>query len=232
MTTTTLTTVSANIKNSRQAVRYLRDRSRRDARGHYDIASVYEASKRRRQLRQLPGHDYRTADVPGIAQDVGLLVGRHLGDHGGGSEFLSPDTGDRWSKIGKERWGLSRVIVVDGGELAVIALHPVPGPNALDGDDPDHPLVARYRMAMRWMTQRLAYHQALGHPCIVMSDIQTRAGNTRPWSPRHVFQAHRMTWAWHGIDVVAATRELSIISEQAVPGAMPDHPLLRVRLGL
>lgn len=224
----------ANLKNSRRSVRYLRRRSRRDAPDHFDICGVYEAHKRRRLLRQLPGHDYRTGDHPGPSQETGILVGRHFTDLGHGATFLSP-AAPQFESVGKERWGQVGLFEVGGQRVAAIVLHPVAGPDKLADLDRDA-LDRRYQAAMTWLDATIAYLRDLGYEVIVIADIQMREAQTaQPWAPRHVFEEHGMEWLWEDIDVIAWTSGLTLVGHPITRvrhGVLPDHPLLRVELNI
>lgn len=229
-----LTVVGANLHNSKGAVRYLRRRSRRDAPDRFDIGGVCEAHRRRRMLRAFPGHDYRTGDTTGPAQETGILVARHLTDLGGGSEFLSPEA-ERFDHVGQERWGQDRIIELGGVPIAPIVYHPIAGPKALHGKDPNHPLVRRYARATRWLEAKVDYHTTLGREVVVISDCQMREGAEQLWSPRHVFENHGMRWLWERIDVIAWTSGLVLVGNPKTrvrEGVLPDHPLLRVELNI
>lgn len=241
MTEDTLRLIAANLKNSRHAVDYLRKRSRRDRVGAFDLGVVCEAHKRRPQLDRLPGHDLLTGPGGGgpgrlranLSQETGILLGRHLPQLGHGYQFLSP-AAPGYAQVGHERWGHTALTRVGSTTVAVVALHPVPGRVALRGDDPDHPLVARYRAAMRWAASTVQAFDKQGHAVILAGDVQMRSHERQPWAPAHLVDAYRMRTLWHGLDLVAWTRELVAVpgSEAILPAGMvgPDHAALRVTL--
>jgi hypothetical protein len=229
-----LVVASGNLHNHKAAVDYLRRRSRPDHPEHFDICFTSEAWRRRRALSQLLGHDYLTGTIPGPSQETGILLSRALPNYGHGAYFLSA-AAPQWEKIGKERWGQEAVTEFGGVGIALINLHPVPGPEALRGNDPDHPLVERYAAAMRWLEATIARHRHLGHQVIAGGDLQMREHEKQLWAPRHVFADHKMTWHWGGIDAIAWTRGLTVVGSprRRTDGDFPsDHPLLRVELEL
>lgn len=229
-----LTVVSGNLHNNRAAVSWLRNRSRADSLEPYDVALVSEAHRRRRSLRAFPGHDYRTGIHPGPSQETGILVSKALTELGHSYEFLSPAS-PRFASVGKERWGQTVVVEFGGRELAFVTYHPVAGPKALHGTDPDHPLVRRYARATRWLDATIDYHTTRGRDVIAGGDIQMVEKSTRLWSPKHVFANHDMTWEWHGIDVLAWTPGLAAsgpASSRIRDDFPSDHPALVIRLAL
>lgn len=229
-----ITVVAANLHNERAAVAWLGKRSRRDAPGHYDVALVSEASRRRRQLRRLPGHDYHTGTIPGPSQETGILLSRSFRNLGHGAYFLSPATPPgAWEKIGQERWGQELVTDVDGARVAIINAHPVPGRYALRSNDPDHPLVTRYTDALDWVARTVQKHRRMGHRVIVGGDWQMREHEHTPWSPRTMFDRLGMGWFWHGIDLIAWGNGVMPVGNPAtrvVDDFPSDHPALRVTL--
>lgn len=225
-----ITVVAGNLHNQRSAVQWLSSRSRRDQPGHYDIALVSEAHRRRRQLRRLPGHDYLTGDTPGPSQETGILLSQSLRNLGHGAFFLSPATEPgAWEKIGQERWGQELVTDVDGVRVAIVNAHPVPGRYALRSKDPDHPLVTRYAAAMRWVDLTVQKHRRMGHRVIVGGDWQMREHERTPWSPRTMLDKRGMGWFWEGIDVLAWTNGVTLLASH-VHEDFTDHPALRVVL--
>jgi hypothetical protein len=229
-----LTVIAANLHNSRDAVRWLRNRSRADSPEPYDLALLSEAHKRRLMLRGFPGHTYRTGGHRGPSQETGILVGNHLTELGHAYEFLSAEA-PKFPSVGKERWGQSSVITFGNTEIAAVTYHPVAGPRALHGSDPDHPLVRRYAKATRWLDATVTFHRSLGREVIVGSDCQMVEKSNRLWSPKHVFAENDMAWEWHGIDVVAWTPGLAATgpASSRVRRDFPsDHPALVVRLNL
>lgn len=227
-----LTILAANCHNNRPAVAYLRRRSRADALEHYDVGLVSEAHRRTRTLRTFPGHDYRTGHHPGPSQETGILVGRNLTELGHASEFLSP-AAPQFPSVGKERWGQWVAVEYGGTEIAFVVYHPVAGPDALHGKNPDHPLVKRYLAATQWLDATVAYHVTRGREVVVGADCQVGERLNRLWSPRHVFANHDMDWLWEGIDVLAWTSGLGVAGKEArrvVHDFPSDHPLLKVRL--
>jgi hypothetical protein len=229
-----LTVLGANLHNSRHAVGHLRARSRADAPDHFTAAVVSEAHRRRRQLRGFPGHDYFTGPDRGPSQEVGILLDRRLPTLGHGYEHLS-DAAPRFERVGKERWGHDLVTATRGTEVAIIGWHPVAGPLALHGDDPDHPLVLRYAEATRWLDATIGYHEARGREWVAVADCQMRESAAQLWSPRHVFANHGGTWLWDGIDVAAWSDGLNLVGNPRARvrhDVLPDHPLLRVDLNI
>lgn len=229
-----LTVVHGNLHNNRAAVRWLRNRSRADSVEPFDLGLVAEAHKRRLALSGFPGHTYRTGAHPGPSQETGILVSKALTELGHTYEFLSPEA-TRFPSVGKERWGQSSVVEFGGQQIAVVTYHPVAGPRALHGDNPDHPLVRRYAKATRWLDATITYHRALGREVIASADCQMVEKSNRLWSPKHVLAQNDMTWEWHGIDFVAWTPGFDITNRPAarVRADFPsDHPAIVARLNL
>lgn len=229
-----LVVVSANLHNEIAAVQHLATRSPRDAVEHFDVGLLSEAHARRSQLRGLPGHAYLTGPVRGPSQEVGVLLGTHLPNLGHSYEFLSPEA-PAFPSVGKERWGHHVVTEIRDVEIALITYHPVAGPDALHGSDPDHPLVRLYVRATSWLAATMDYHQARGRELIVGSDCQMREGANQPWSPKHVFANHDMKRIWSGIDVLAHSDGLILTGNAATRvqhGVLHDHPLIRAEFNV
>jgi hypothetical protein len=229
-----LVVVSANLHNETAAVEHLAARSLPDAAEHFDVGLVSEAHRRRSQLRRLPGHTYLTGPDRGPSQEVGILLGNHLPNLGHSYEFLSPEA-PAFPSVGKERWGQDVVTEIGDIEIALITYHPVAGPDALHGDDPDHPLVRRYAKATRWLDATIEYHQTRGREVAVGSDCQMREGANQPWSPKHVLARHHMKRIWSGIDVLAFSSGLVLTGNPATQvqhEVLHDHPLIRAEFNL
>ena len=224
--------VSANLHNEPRAVSWLRRRSHPNHPEHYDVAMVSEAHKRHRALTHLPGHQYLTGPTRGPSREVGILLSRSLPLLGHGYQFLSP-AAPKFARVGKERWGQVALTEYGDTPIAVVALHPVAGPKALHGDDPDHPLVERYAEAMRWLEATIVSHTDQGHEVIAGGDLQMKERARPLWSPRHIFANHNMRWLWEGIDVLAWTRGLELAGPtktRVIRDFPSDHPALSVQL--
>lgn len=236
---TSFSVLACNLHNQRDAVRYLRRRSRADALEHYDIGLITEAHKRRRELGRLLGHDYHTGPRNGgtgvggarlagnLTQDCGILLAKPLPWLGGGPEYLSPAHPPS-RKIGHERWAQTAVTQYGDTQIALICLHPIPKPTL----GPEHR--DRYVMAMRWLDAEIDKHIALGREVIPGGDIQVREHDKGLHSPRHVFANHDMNWHWRGIDVIAWTPGLEGTRARVIDDFKQStgHHWLRVNLAL
>jgi hypothetical protein len=228
--------LAANLHNEKAAVRWLASRSRADAPEHYDIGLISEAHKRAASLSHLLGHDYFTGPArtgrPGrltakLAQDCGILLDNRLPNLGHGYQFMSPAAPDS-PQIGHERWG--QVVLTEWGDtmIALVCLHPIPMPTGPERRE-------RYAMAMRWLEATIAAHRHQGHEVVVGGDLQVRERSNPQWSPRPIFNEHRMDWHWHGIDVIAWTPGLQL-ADRPRPRVIDDfkqstgHYWLRVAL--
>lgn len=231
-----LSLVVANLKNNRQAVAYLRARSRPRHPEHYDIGLISEAHKRRRDLGRFLGHDYLTGPTGGgtrpgrltgnLTQDCGILLARDLPNLGHAYEYLSP-AHPASEKIGHERWGQVVVTEYGGRQIALICLHPIAKPDGAERRD-------RYLMAVRWLDAEIAKHVTLGREVIAGGDLQVREHDKGLHSPRHVFANHDMRWHWKGIDVVAWTPGLTATRRRVLEDfrQQTGHPWLRIDLNL
>jgi hypothetical protein len=98
------------------------------------------------------------------------------------------------------------------GKTAVVSWHPTPGPDALAGDDPSHPLVKVYEQAVAAVSGLVDYLESEGFDVVLCGDVQIRPGSPgsgRPWSPR--FAAERVGLAvtiWQDLDLIAASKRL------------------------
>lgn len=70
--------------------------------------------------------------------------------------------------------------------VAHFNLHPDAGPAALAGTDPAHPLVREYREALVSTAVWMKAARRDGLLLILTGDLQVRAVNDRPWSPRNL----------------------------------------------
>lgn len=226
--------IGGNLHNEAAAAHWLRRRSRADAPGHFDLLFYAEGQKRRarRILNRAPGHRLHTGPrgkgSNDAARETGILIADHLPDLGGGSYHLS-DEAKRFKSVGKERWGQVAVTEIAGRGVDLICGHPVAGPAALSGDDPDHPLVKRYAEATRWLDGTLANAAARGHEVIGYLDAQMFHSWDQPWSPIHTLRAHGLRWYWHRIDVVFWSAGFHR-SRTSLHDIGSDHPALRVAL--
>lgn len=228
------TFAACNLHNNPAAVDWLRRRSRRDARDHFDLAAVYEAHRRRRRLRGLPGHDYHTGKQPGPSQETGILLANDLPYLGHGAQFVSREA-EQFESVGKERWGQVVTTRIENAVVDGISLHPVAGPQALAGSNPDHPLVKRYAKAMRWLEATIVHSEALGHEWVLGMDAQMFPGQERPWSPHAIFAEHKAWTVWERIDLVAGSSGLVPVGNKAarVRHDFPsDHPALVVDINV
>lgn len=225
-----LTFVAANLHNNRGSVDWLRRRSRRDHPEHYDIAAAYEAHARRRMLDGAPGHRYLTGPDKGPSQETGILLDRRLPLLGRTSEYVSP-VAEQFKSVGKERWGQVVVTTIGDTTIAAVSLHPVAGPDALSGTDPDHALVRRYAMAMRWLEEIVRHHACQGHEVVVGMDAQMWLAWEKPWSPHPVFAEFSMQTYWQRIDLIAWTSGLVCVGRRT-HDIGSDHPALRVELNI
>lgn len=199
-----------------------------------DVVCVYEVSHRGRELVGLPGYTYLTGSMPGPSREVGILVSKRvtrLRLRGYVNQFLSAAAA-RFKSVGKERWGHAALVKVADTRVAVIALHPVAGPDVLSGFDPNHLLVRRYASAMRWLERTVTHYTDRGCQVVVCSDIQMFESWDRPWSPHAIFREHDMAWLWDRIDVIAWTPGLDAITKRARDDFPSDHPALRVALNV
>jgi hypothetical protein len=101
----------------------------------------------------------------------------------------------------------------DTGKTAVVSWHPTPGPAALAGQDPDHPLVKVYEQAVAAVSGLVDYLESEGFDVVLCGDVQIRPGSPgagRPWSPR--FAAERVGLAvtiWQDLDLIAASKRMN-----------------------
>lgn len=222
-----LVVASANCHNNRAAIEAIPGLVA-------DVVCVYEVHRRGRELVGLPGYTYLTGSMPGPSREVGILVSKRvkrLRLRGYLNQFISA-AATRFKSVGKERWGHVALVKVADTRVAVIALHPVAGPDVLSGFDPNHLLVRRYASAMRWLERTVADHIGRGCEVVVASDIQMFETWDRPWSPHAIFREHDMAWFWDRIDVAAWTPGLTAVTARARADFPSDHPALRVALNL
>lgn len=225
-----LVVIAANLHNEKAAVDWLRARSRADARDHFHIGLVSEAHARRRSLRSLPGHTYLTGTEPGPSQETGILLDRRLPVHGHGYQRLSKAL-PKFESVGKERWGQDALTEVATTPLGLITLHPVAGPEALSGKNPDHALVQAYTDAMSWLDASITAHRQQGHEVIVGGDIQMWPNWDKPWSIGRVLARHQLQRHWHRIDLIAWSPGLAKTRE-STHDIGSDHDALRVDLNI
>lgn len=118
------------------------------------------------------------------------------------------------------------------GPVAVVIIHPSPGPEALVGVDDSHPLVRAYLAAMTSTEATLNYLEELGYRVILTGDVQLRASAPRrPWSPYLMLdEAGIDVTITEGLDVIAHGPGLEPVDAQvlAAKGTAGDndHDLL------
>lgn len=98
------------------------------------------------------------------------------------------------------------------GKTAVISWHPTPGPDALAGHDPNHPIVKQYLDALAAMTGLVDYLESEGFDVVLCGDVQIRplgGGAARPWSPaRAAEHVGLKVTIWEDLDLIAASKRL------------------------
>lgn len=120
----------------------------------------------------------------------------------------------------------------DMGKVAVVSWHPTPGPDALAGEDPNHPLVQVYREAESAVSGLVDYLESEGFKVVLCGDVQIRPGSPgsrRPWSPRLMAeQVGLKVTVWSDLDLIAASKRMEgegrVLSGKNTVGS--DHVFL------
>lgn len=218
-----LTVLSANLHNEVGAVRALRSIP-------FTAGLVAEAHRRGPELRGIKRCRYLTGPQRGPSREVGMLIDRGVMLKGFSSAFLSRAAA-RFTSVGKERWGHDAILDLEVADVALIVAHPVAGPDALNGNNPDHPLVKRYAKAVQWIDDTIVDHLNAGREVVFGGDVQIRSGNDKPWSIYRVFERHGLNFYADGIDVIAWSSGLVKVRGTS-HDIGSDHPALRVELNI
>lgn len=229
--------IGANLHNDAGPARWLRGRSVFAGEARSTVAGVYEAQDVFLALDSAPGRQYLTGhQTPGrdMARSTGILVPQRAVVLGRSYDFLTKAWGGA-DRVSRDRYGHWAVLEINGlrasCELAVIAWHPDPGPEALRGDDKGHPLVKRYLTGREWFGDTAAYHRARGREIALLSDIQLPKDVEKPWSIHRVLEKNDMWTYWNHIDVVAGTPGLDRVDETS-HHIGSDHPANRVGVNI
>lgn len=119
------------------------------------------------------------------------------------------------------------------GKVAVVGIHPSPGPKALNHGPADHPIVRQYAEAMR-RTDLILGHlvEDLGYRVVLAGDVQLRRdAGRRPWSPYVMLtDAGLDVTVAEGLDLIAhgpglAPVEGRVLARKGTAGEH-DHDLL------
>ncbi len=229
--------IGANLHNDAAPARWVTGRSPFAGGARSTVAGVYEAQDVFLALDSAQGRQYLTGHQTGghdMARSTGILLPQRAVVLGRSYDFLTK----AWApaeRVSRDRYGHWAVVEMNGlrasCELAVVALHPDPGPEALRGDDRGHPLVERYLVAREWFGDTAAYHRARGREIALVSDIQLPQAIEKPWSFHKVLEKNDMWTYWNHIDVVAGTARLDRVDETS-HHIGSDHPANRVGVNI
>lgn len=120
------------------------------------------------------------------------------------------------------------------GKAAIVGLHPSPGPDALAGDEPDHPIVKQYSGYMRSARRVVSYLRNEGFAVVAVGDVQMHpTQDSKPWSPNQRMAGHMEVAVWQHLDITMIDKNLEAVGP--LTGEMPfsmaetgsDHPFLR-----
>lgn len=115
--------------------------------------------------------------------------------------------------------------------IAHFALHPDAGPNALRGDDANHPIVREYMEAMQSTVKWVRAAQRDGLAVILSGDLQLPEDVDRPWSPRRMFSTLLdMNHVSAHIDYIFWDPVLEMVPGSKEVRQLHDHKGLKVEL--
>lgn len=193
-----------------------------------DRVSAY--LRKRPFWRTTTGGPRKDARGRAVERDVTILVRRYRKHLSGGVRKAS--NASEPFKIAPERFLAWTVDNVQGKPLATIALHP----HASVKDAWGSPRAAEYRKAMRALVRLVRELRALygaDLDIVVLGDLNyPDIADGRTWAPRQVFKRLGLSFVNEGVDWVAYSKGLALVSKQIISRKAngQDHPWVEAEL--